>query len=52
MYNKYPKKIYCKYETRFNKIVVSNGKSLVIKTNKNNQYFRYNLEKYSINPSK
>ena len=40
----YPGKIYCKYESRFNKIVVSNGKSLVIRSDKNNQYFRYNLE--------
>jgi outer membrane lipoprotein-sorting protein len=27
----YPKKIYCKYNTSNNKILVSNGRSLVIK---------------------
>ena len=32
----YPKKIYCSYKLRNNKILVSNGKSLVIKNNKNN----------------
>ena len=36
---KYPKKIYCKYEARNNKILVSNGSNLVIKNNK--QYYRY-----------
>ena len=39
---KYPKKIFCKYETRKNKVLVSNGKSLVIKNNK--QYFRYPIK--------
>ena len=29
----YPKKIYCKYNLSNQKILVSNGKSLVIKTN-------------------
>ncbi len=28
----YPKKIYCEYNNQNNKILVSNGKSLVIKT--------------------
>ena len=28
----YPKKIFCKYDNLNNKILVSNGKSLVIKT--------------------
>ena len=36
---KYPKKIFCKYEARNNKILVSNGSNLVIKNNK--QYYRY-----------
>ena len=40
----YPKKIYCKYDSRYNKILVSNGRSLVIKSKKNNQYFRYPLK--------
>ena len=40
----YPKKIYCKYNVRFNKILVSNGKSIVIKSEKNNQYYRYPLK--------
>ena len=40
---KYPKKIFCEYETRRNKILVSNGRSLVIKNNK--QYYRYPIKK-------
>ena len=40
----YPKKIFCKYNVRFNKILVSNGKSIVIKSEKNNQYYRYPLK--------
>ena len=35
----YPKKIYCKYSKSNNKILVSNGKSLVIKTSTG--YYRY-----------
>ena len=38
----YPKKIFCKYERKKNKILVSNGKSLVIKNNK--QYYRYPIK--------
>jgi len=38
----YPKKIFCKYENRNNKVLVSNGSSLVIK--KGQQYFRYPIE--------
>ena len=41
----YPKKILCKYDDLFNKILVSNGKSLIINSNRNNQYFRYQLNK-------
>ena len=33
----------------FNKILVSNGKSLVIKTDKNNQYYRYSLKDTPLN---
>lgn len=40
----YPKKMYCKYDTRYNKILVSNGNSLVIKTEKNKQFYRYQLK--------
>ncbi len=39
---KYPKKIYCEYELRHKKILVSNGTSLVIKKGK--QYFRYTIK--------
>ena len=38
----YPKKIFCEYEKRNNKILVSNGTSLVIKNN--NQYYRYPIK--------
>ena len=37
----YPKKIFCKYAKSNNKILVSNGKSLVIKTM--SSYYRYPL---------
>ena len=39
----YPKKIYCKYNLNNQKILVSNGKSLVIKTL--SSYYFYPLEK-------
>ena len=42
----YPKKIYCKYLKK-NKILVSNGKSLVIKTT--SSYYRYSLKKTPLN---
>ena len=42
----YPKKIYCKY-IKNNKILVSNGKSLVIKTE--SSFYRYPLEKTPLN---
>lgn len=44
---KYPKKIFCIYEKDNNKILVSNGKSLVIKTI--TSYYRYSLEKTPLN---
>ncbi|WP_435096688.1 outer membrane lipoprotein carrier protein LolA [Candidatus Pelagibacter bacterium nBUS_27] len=43
---KYPKKIYCKYQKN-NKILVSNGKSLVIKTI--TSFYRYPLNKTPLN---
>ena len=43
----YPKKIYCKYNLKNNKILVSNGRSLVIKTS--NSYYLYPIEKTSLN---
>ena len=46
---KYPKKIYCKYNNFKKKIIVSNGKSLVIKNRATNQYFRYPLKKTPLN---
>ena len=39
----YPKKIFCKYNQRNKKILVSNGKSLVIKTE--SSYYLYPLNK-------
>ena len=42
----YPKKIYCAYDSN-NKILVSNGKSLVIKTI--SSYYRYPLKKTPLN---
>ena len=39
----YPKKIFCKYARSNNKVLVSNGKSLVIKTK--SSYYRYPLNK-------
>ena len=45
----YRKKIYCTYIDKYNKVLVSDGNSLVIKSNKNRQYYRYPLEKTSLN---
>ena len=45
----YPKKIFCKYDDRYNKILVSNGKSLVINSERTNQYYRYRLDKTPLN---
>ncbi len=41
----YPKKIFCEYDDFNKKVIVSNGKSLLINSNNNNQYFRYSLDK-------
>ena len=43
----YPKKIFCEYSGKNNKILVSNGRSLVIKTKMS--YYRYPLEKTPLN---
>jgi len=43
----YPKKIYCKYNSDNKKILVSNGRTLVIKTL--NGYYLYPLEKTPLN---
>ena len=42
-----PKKIFCEYSGSNNKILVSNGKSLVVKTSVS--YYRYPLEKTPLN---
>ena len=44
---KYPKKIFCKYDLSNKKILVSNGKSLVIKTL--SSYYHYSLKKTPLN---
>ena len=43
----YPRKIFCEYAKSNNKILVSNGKSLVIKTI--TSYYRYPLDKTPLN---
>ena len=43
----YPKKIFCEYSNSSNKVLVSNGKSLVIKTI--TSYYRYPLKKTALN---
>ena len=43
----YPKKIFCKYDLKNKKILVSNGKSLVIKTI--SSYYNYPLKKTPLN---
>ena len=40
---KYPKKIFCKYNLKNKKVLVSDGRSLVIKTN--SSYYLYPLDK-------
>ena len=42
---KYSKKIYCEYNNSQKKILVSNGKSLVIKNRNSGSYYIYPLEK-------
>ena len=45
----YPKKIFCKYNNLNKKIMVSNGKSLVLKNIVNNQYYIYSLKRTPLN---
>ena len=42
---KYPKKIFCKYDGPNKKVIVSNGKSLVIKIINSGNYYTYPLNK-------
>jgi len=42
---KYPKKIFCEYAGSSKKIIVSNGKSLVIKIKNSGNYYLYPLKK-------
>jgi outer membrane lipoprotein-sorting protein len=46
---KYPKKIWCEYNGSNKKILVSNGKSLVIKTSNKGGYYLYPLSKTPLN---
>ena len=45
----YPKKIYCLYKNNNEKLLVSDGKSLVIKNQRINQYYIYPIEKTALN---
>ena len=45
----YPKKIFCKYYNIYNKILVSNGKSLIIISDKIKNYYIYPLDKTPLN---
>tara|TARA_Y100001958_G_C21144597_1_gene482328 strand:+ start:414 stop:974 length:561 start_codon:yes stop_codon:yes gene_type:complete len=45
----YPKKIYCTYKNKNKKILVSNGKNLVIKNQISNQFYIYPIEKTPLN---
>ena len=42
---KYPKKIYCEYNNSNKKIIISDGKSLIIKNKKSKNYYTYPLKK-------
>ena len=44
----YPKKINCEYNNFKKKLIVSNGKSLVIKNQNGKEYFRYLLNQTSL----
>ena len=41
---KYPKKLFCKYRNSSKKIIVSNGRSLVIKHKNKGSYYLYSLD--------
>ena len=45
----YPKKIWCEYDNAIKKIIISNGKSLVIKTSNKGSYYLYPLSKTPLN---
>ena len=45
----YPKKIYCKYNSNKNKILVSNGRSLVIKTSSSFLYLSNRKNSFGFN---
>ena len=45
----YPKKIFCKYYDIYNKILVSNGKSLIINSDKIKNYYIYPIDKTPLN---
>ena len=45
----YPKKIMFKYYDIYNKILVSNGKSLIINSDKIKNFYRYSLDKTPLN---
>ena len=45
----YPKKIYCLYDNHNKKLLVSNGKNLVIKNQQINQYYIYPIDKTALN---
>ena len=45
----YPKKILCRYDDKYNKILVSNGKSLIINSKKITNYLRYQLKDTPLN---
>jgi len=45
----YPKKIFCEYYKSNNKILISDGKSLVIKTDNKGSYYRYPLDQTPLN---
>ena len=46
---KYPKKIWCEYNNSNKKVIVSNGKSLVIKTKNKTGYYFYPLNRTPLN---
>ena len=46
---KYPKKIFCEYNSSNKKIIVSNGKSLVIKNKNSGSYYIYPIKKTPLN---
>ena len=46
---KYPKKIYCEYNNIKKKIIVSNGKTLIIKNRNSGNFYLYPLKKTPLN---